>query len=125
MSFSLISTSSLNEGRLSSIKSSSTKSLMRHFQQHLNKWQKKLAHSLKWISEILVYLYKAHISAHLWSSCRFEPTCSQYAKDCLHEHKFGTALLLISKRLCKCHPFGPRGFDPAPKNLQKISGGLH
>lgn len=97
---------------------------MPHYRALLNKSQRELVKGFRWISQIALYLYKAHISAHLWSSCRFEPTCSQYAKDCLQEHGACKALYLILVRFCKCNPFGPRGFDPAPKKMQKISGGL-
>jgi uncharacterized protein len=46
--------------------------------------------------------------------CRFEPSCSRYAVACLEGHGAFRGSLLSVKRLCKCHPFHPGGFDPPP-----------
>ncbi|MCB0318250.1 MAG: membrane protein insertion efficiency factor YidD [Bdellovibrionales bacterium] len=48
------------------------------------------------------------------SGCRFYPSCSKYAEECLKSKKIIPGLLLIFKRLCKCHPGNPGGFDPIP-----------
>ena len=47
--------------------------------------------------------------------CRFQPSCSTYAKQALQSTSLPHALKLIFKRLIKCHPWGPFGFDPIPK----------
>jgi len=46
--------------------------------------------------------------------CRFHPSCSRYASECLRSHAFPRALWLIVKRVGKCHPFHPGGVDPVP-----------
>ena len=47
-------------------------------------------------------------------SCRFHPTCSTYAITALRRHGLLVGGLLTLKRLFRCHPFGPCGFDPVP-----------
>jgi putative membrane protein insertion efficiency factor len=46
--------------------------------------------------------------------CRFTPSCSQYAIECIRGHGALRGSLLSAKRLCRCHPFHPGGFDPPP-----------
>ncbi len=48
------------------------------------------------------------------SPCRFSPSCSSYAHEALHVHGTGRGLLLTVRRLVRCRPFGPSGFDPVP-----------
>ncbi len=49
------------------------------------------------------------------SSCRFTPTCSQYAVEALGRHGLGRGLQLTARRLGRCHPWGPFGSDPVPE----------
>jgi putative membrane protein insertion efficiency factor len=55
------------------------------------------------------------------SPCRFYPSCSTYAHEALQLHGTGRGLLLTVRRLARCRPFGPSGFDPVPDvtNRQK------
>lgn len=46
--------------------------------------------------------------------CRFEPTCSAYAAGAIAAHGAGAGSWLAAKRLARCHPFHPGGFDPVP-----------
>ena len=48
------------------------------------------------------------------SPCRFTPTCSQYALDALHVHGAAKGTWLTMRRLVRCRPFGPSGWDPVP-----------
>lgn len=58
--------------------------------------------------------YKLTLSPLIGQSCRFMPTCSDYAAQALIEHGPARGGWLTIKRLCKCHPFGQSGFDPVP-----------
>ena len=62
----------------------------------------------------LVRAYQLVLSPLLGRVCRFEPSCSRYAAACLRTHGAVRGGLLSVKRLCKCHPFHPGGFDPPP-----------
>ena len=48
------------------------------------------------------------------AGCRFAPTCSQYAAACFQHHSFFRASWLTLKRIGRCHPYHPGGYDPAP-----------
>jgi putative membrane protein insertion efficiency factor len=61
----------------------------------------------------LISVYRWTLSPLFGRCCRFEPTCSQYALDAVRRYSSGRALLMISKRLGKCHPFHEGGYDPA------------
>ena len=63
----------------------------------------------------LLWLYQVLLSPFMGRSCRFLPTCSQYARLCLNDHTLLKALTLITKRLMRCHPWGGDGYDPPPK----------
>lgn len=62
----------------------------------------------------LVRLYQVTLSWALGGRCRFEPSCSCYALACLEGQGALRGSLLSLKRLCKCHPFHPGGYDPPP-----------
>jgi uncharacterized protein len=55
------------------------------------------------------------------SGCRFTPTCSQYAIEAIQSAGVMTGSMLAAKRICRCHPWGGSGHDPAPglKAFQK------
>ncbi|MDL1894588.1 membrane protein insertion efficiency factor YidD [Sphingobacteriales bacterium CHB3] len=62
----------------------------------------------------MVRLYQLLISPLLPpNTCRFYPTCSQYAVDALTKHGALLGTTLAIKRIGKCHPFHPGGYDPA------------
>lgn len=48
------------------------------------------------------------------SPCRFFPSCSEYAREALEVHGAGRGTWLTVRRLSRCRPFGPSGFDPVP-----------
>ncbi len=62
----------------------------------------------------LIYMYRLFISPLLPPSCRFYPSCSRYAVEVYTSHGFWRASYLTARRLLKCHPFHPGGYDPAP-----------
>ena len=63
---------------------------------------------------LLIRIYQSLISPILGPSCRFTPTCSQYAKEALKKHGLFKGLYLTLKRLSSCHPWGKSGHDPVP-----------
>ncbi|MDK9724133.1 MAG: membrane protein insertion efficiency factor YidD [Sterolibacteriaceae bacterium MAG5] len=63
---------------------------------------------------LLVKLYQYAISPMLGRSCRFHPTCSEYAVEALQRHGAFKGLWLAVRRIGRCHPWHPGGFDPVP-----------
>ena len=61
---------------------------------------------------LLIKFYRFVLSPVLPRTCRFHPTCSQYALDALKEKSLPSAVLLIMKRLSRCHPLHSGGYDP-------------
>jgi uncharacterized protein len=64
--------------------------------------------------KLLVKLYRNTIGITLPNSCRYQPTCSQYALDALNEHGAVRGTWLALKRIARCHPFTAGGYDPVP-----------
>jgi hypothetical protein len=62
----------------------------------------------------LITLYQKLISPMFPQSCRFYPTCSQYAKDAIVKHGIARGSYLAAWRILRCHPFHPGGYDPVP-----------
>jgi uncharacterized protein len=62
----------------------------------------------------LVRGYQLVISPALPPSCRFTPSCSQYALEAIMRHGAVRGTWLTVRRLVRCHPFHPGGFDPVP-----------
>lgn len=52
------------------------------------------------------------------SPCRFTPSCSEYAKQAVTQYGAGRGTWLSVRRLSRCRPFGPSGFDPVPEPLE-------
>lgn len=69
------------------------------------------------VRTLLIYLIKAYrllLSPWLGNSCRFEPSCSQYALDALEKHGALKGVPLIVWRLLRCNPWCEGGHDPVP-----------
>lgn len=62
----------------------------------------------------LVRLYQAGISPLLPATCRFTPTCSNYALGAIERFGALKGSWLALRRILRCHPFGGRGYDPVP-----------
>jgi len=63
----------------------------------------------------LIRFYQKFISPFKRPCCRFYPTCSEYATEAIRECGFIFGVILALKRLLKCHPFHPGGYDPVPQ----------
>ena len=62
----------------------------------------------------LIVFYQRYLSPLKGPTCRFLPTCSEYAKEAVEKYGAGKGLYLATKRVLKCHPFHPGGYDPVP-----------
>jgi uncharacterized protein len=62
------------------------------------------------------------LAAHSGSSCRFEPSCSCYAKTALARHGLRRGGYMAMRRLARCHPCGGYGYDPVPQAPSLKSG---
>ena len=58
--------------------------------------------------------YQRFLSPAFPPSCRFHPSCSQYALEAITRHGALKGGWLAARRLARCHPFHPGGFDPVP-----------
>ncbi|MDO8426549.1 MAG: membrane protein insertion efficiency factor YidD [Deltaproteobacteria bacterium] len=63
---------------------------------------------------LIIKIYKSIISPVLPPSCRFYPSCSDYASEAIEAHGPLRGVVLAGKRLLRCHPYNPGGYDPVP-----------
>lgn len=63
---------------------------------------------------VLIRGYKYAISPLLGQNCRFFPSCSEYTAQAIQEHGACKGACLGLKRILRCHPWNPGGFDPVP-----------
>lgn len=66
------------------------------------------------VATAILNFYKRAISPWLPSACRFEPTCSIYAREAIERYGLARGLALALRRLLRCQPFHSGGFDPVP-----------
>ena len=70
---------------------------------------------LKSLALLLIRGYQLMISPMLGSNCRFSPTCSAYAMQAIERFGFFRGGWLAARRIARCHPFHPGGYDPVPE----------
>lgn len=73
----------------------------------------------------LVHAYRLLISPVLPPSCRYTPTCSEYALEALAKHGAIKGTWLAMQRIGRCHPWGGSGWDPVPGASHRNSGRHH
>jgi putative membrane protein insertion efficiency factor len=61
-----------------------------------------------------IRLYQLTLSPFVGKSCRFEPSCSRYTASCIELHGAAQGSWLGLKRIARCHPLHPGGYDPPP-----------
>jgi putative membrane protein insertion efficiency factor len=64
--------------------------------------------------DLLIRGYQLVVRPFLPPACRFEPSCSEYAREAVRAHGVTRGLWLATWRICRCHPFHPGGYDPPP-----------
>ncbi len=74
---------------------------------------------MKKIIKAPIYFYRRFISPLKPPTCRFYPTCSEYALESVERHGALKGSYLTIIRICKCHPFHPGGVDHVPEKLEQ------
>ncbi len=69
----------------------------------------------------LIELYRTYVSPTRMPTCRFVPTCSEYAVEALRKRGFVVGTVLTVVRLLKCAPWHPGGWDPVPERSHRSS----
>lgn len=113
-----------SSGRCSSLPESSGDAKMSLFRSHGNASTFRDASFLARVAVLPVLFYQRCISPFLGTNCRFYPSCSQYMLEAILRFGVlrGTGLGL--KRLLRCGPWNPGGFDPVPERIHAGSGGV-
>ena len=65
----------------------------------------------------LIEFYQKNMSPYKPQCCRFDPVCSQYAKQAFLRHGFFWGLLLTAYRVLRCNPLCRAGYDPVPERI--------
>ena len=63
---------------------------------------------------LLLRGYQYTVRPLMGANCRFHPSCSEYAREAIERHGALRGSWLASRRLLRCHPYHPGGFDPVP-----------
>lgn len=69
----------------------------------------------------LIGIYQKLVSPNLGANCRYQPTCSSYAAEAIDRFGVVRGGLLAVKRIGRCHPLRPGGYDPVPDTLVRRS----
>jgi putative membrane protein insertion efficiency factor len=70
---------------------------------------------MRFVLLLLVRAYRRVVSPLLPPRCRFAPSCSAYAEEALRAHGAVRGTWLAVRRVARCHPFNPGGYDPVPQ----------
>ncbi|HUH95575.1 MAG TPA: membrane protein insertion efficiency factor YidD [Casimicrobiaceae bacterium] len=69
---------------------------------------------MKRVLLLAIRVYQYALRPLLGANCRFYPSCSEYAREALERHGAGRGSWLAMRRLARCHPYHPGGYDPVP-----------
>jgi len=78
-----------------------------------------LNNPIKYIFIIPIRIYQVTLSPLLGPTCRFEPSCSKYMIKAIEEWGIFKGLWMGIKRIGRCHPWSPGGYDPVPEKHNK------
>lgn len=79
---------------------------------------------MKHLMLALIRFYQFLLSPWLGRQCRFHPTCSDYARQAIEDHGSLRGGWLALRRLGRCHPWHPGGFDPVPGREAELQAAL-
>jgi hypothetical protein len=82
------------------------------------RWVKFVMRAPAELLALLVMIYRVAVSPFLPPACRFQPTCSEYMATALRTHGLWRGLYLGTRRILRCHPGNPGGFDPVPERWE-------
>jgi len=68
-------------------------------------------------AHVAIRAYQLTLSSVMGRRCRYLPTCSEYTDDAIRAHGLWAGGWIGLARICRCHPWGGSGFDPAPERL--------
>jgi putative membrane protein insertion efficiency factor len=77
------------------------------------------------VLRVLIRFYQLTFSALIGRTCRFAPSCSEYAQEAIATHGAARGSWLALKRVCRCHPWGGSGYDPVPPRRSRDDAALH
>ncbi|WP_298286440.1 membrane protein insertion efficiency factor YidD [Acidocella sp.] len=65
-----------------------------------------------------IRVYELTLRPVIGANCRFYPSCSAYAREAICRHGATRGGLMAARRILRCHPWNPGGFDPVPQTLK-------
>jgi len=76
---------------------------------------------MKFLVLALIRIYQWTLSPVVGGCCRFQPSCSEYAMEAVRTHGAIAGTWMGLRRIFRCHPFNPGGYDPVPAKRNKTS----